>query len=257
MHLNSTFTSVFTRENTKYISTLDKVFNGAPLQDLSITQQMVENKLSKLKTNKSSGPDGFHSRVLKETESSIGLPLSILYNMSLTEGHVPHIWKGGNITPIYKKSSKADTGNYRPVSLTSVLGKVMESFIRDHLVDHMTKHTIFCESQHGFVPGRPCITQLLITLELWTELLDSGVSLDCIYLDFKKAVDSVPHQRLLSKLDAYSIGGPLTTWTKYFLLDRKQRVVVNGKLSSFSLVLSGIPQKSECTWSNPICHFHK
>ena len=69
--LNSTFTSVFTCENTKYIPTLDNVFNGAPLQELSISQQMVENKLSKLKTNKSSGPGGFHSRVLKETASSI------------------------------------------------------------------------------------------------------------------------------------------------------------------------------------------
>ena len=99
--LNSTFTSVFTRKNTKYISTQDNVFTGAPIQDLCISQQMVENKLSKLKTNKSSGPDGFHSRVLKETTSSIGLPLSILYSMSLTEGYVPHAWKEGNIT-IYK-----------------------------------------------------------------------------------------------------------------------------------------------------------
>ena len=200
---------MFTRENTKYIPTLDNVFNGAPLQDLSISQQMVENKLSKLKTNKSSAPDGFHSRVIKETASSIGLPLSILYNMSLTEGHVPQAWKEGNITPIYKKGSKKDAGNYRPASLTSVLGKVMESFIRDHLVDHMTKNTLFCEAYHGVVPGCSCMTQVLITLELWTEILDSGVSLDCIYLDFKKAFDSVPHERLLSKLDAYGIGGPL------------------------------------------------
>ena len=97
------------------------------------------------------GRNGFHSRVLKETASSIGFPLSILYNMSLTEGHVPQAWKDGNITQIYKKGSKTDAGNYRPVSLTYVLGKVMESFIRDHLVDHMTKNTLFCEAQHGFV----------------------------------------------------------------------------------------------------------
>ena len=80
--------------------------------------------------------------------------------------------EGGNITPIYnKKSSKTDAGNYRPVSLTSVLGKVIESFISDHLVDHMTKNILFCEAHHGFVPGRSCMTQLLITLELWTEIL--------------------------------------------------------------------------------------
>ena len=78
--------------------------------------------------------------------------------MSLTEGHVPHAWKEGNITAIYKKGSKTDVGNYRPVSLTSVLGKVMEYFIRDHLVDHMTKNIILCEAQHGFVPGRFCMT---------------------------------------------------------------------------------------------------
>ena len=88
------------------------------------------------------------------------------------------------------------------------------------------------------------MTQLLIILEIWTTILDSGLSLDCIYLDFKKAFDSVPHQRLLSKLDAYGIRGPLKAWTKDFLLDRKQRVVVNGKLSSWSLVLSGIPHGS-------------
>ena len=88
------------------------------------------------------------------------------------------------------------------------------------------------------------MTQLLITLELWTKILDRGVSLDCIYLDFKKAFDSVPHERLLSKLDAYGIGGPLKAWIKDFLLDKKQRVVVNSKLSSWSLVLIGIPQGS-------------
>ena len=145
----------------------------------------------------------------------------------------------GTLLQFTKKGSKTDAGNYRPVSPTSVQGKVMESF-----VDHMTKNTLFCEAQHGFVPGRSCMTQLLITLELWTEILDRGVSLDCSYLDFKKAFDSVPHERQLSKRDAYGIGGPLKAWTKDFLLDRKQRVVVNGKLSSWSLILSGIPQGS-------------
>ena len=95
---------MFTRENTKDIPTLDNVFTT--LQDLFVSQQMVE---SKLKTNKSSGPDGFHSHVLKQTASSI---LSILYNMSLTEGHVPYAWKEENITPNCKKGSKTDAGIY-------------------------------------------------------------------------------------------------------------------------------------------------
>ena len=138
--------------------------------------------------------------------------------MSQTEGHVPHAWKEWNITPIYKKQQDR-CRKLLTSCLTSVLGKVVESFIRDHLVDHMTNNRLFCEAQHGFVPGRSCMTQRLITLELLTEIVDSGVSLECIYLDFRKAFDSVPHQILLSKLDAYGIGRPLKAWTKDFLLD--------------------------------------
>ena len=82
---------------------------------------------------------------------------------------------------------------YRPVSLTSVLCKVMESFIRDHIVDNMMKNRQLCEARHGIVPGRSCMAQLLITIELYTEILDSGVPFDCIYIDFMKAFDSVPH----------------------------------------------------------------
>ena len=103
--------------------------------------------------------------------------------MSLAEGYEPHTWNEGNITPfIYIKNRKTEAGNYRSVSLTSVLCKVMESFARDYLVDHMMKNRLFCEAQHGYVPGRSCMTQLLITLEFWTEILDSGVSFDCIYI---------------------------------------------------------------------------
>ena len=97
--------------------------------------------------------------------------------------------------------------------------KVMESLIRDKLVKHMTEGRFFCDAQHGFVPGRSCMTQLLVTLELWTAWLDKGESIDVVYLDFKKAFDSVPHLRLLHKLKAYGIDGNLCKWIEHFLLD--------------------------------------
>ena len=120
----------------------------------------------------------------------------------------------------------------------------MESIIRERLVDHMMELKLFCDPQHGFVPGRSCMTQLLTTLEIWSEILDSGAPIDTIYLDFRKAFDTVPHQRLLAKLEAHGIKGNTLGWIRNFLLERRQRVVVKGKLSAWAFILSGIPQGS-------------
>jgi len=105
---------------------------------------------------------------------------------SYDEGHLPCDWENVHITPIHKKGSKAVPGNNRPASLTSVIGKMMESVVRDSLEKHMMDNNLFCDQQYGLVPGRSCMTQLLVTLELWTELLDSSAPIEVIYLDFKK-----------------------------------------------------------------------
>ena len=120
----------------------------------------------------------------------------------------------------------------------------MENISRNQIVSHMMENSLFYDEQRGFVPRRLCMTQLLIAIELWTELLDTGAPLDVIYLDFKKAFDSVPHKRLLSKLDAYGLGESIKEWIKSFLVNRKQRVTVNKIMSSWSEVLSGIPHGS-------------
>ena len=242
--LNKFFTGVFTQEDTNKIPKLDAIHTGIPLTHIEITSEKVEKKLLKVKVTKLVWPDGFRLRILKKTASSICLPLSTIYTKSMAEGEVPSTWKEGNITPVHKKRSETTVGNYRPISLTSVVGRMMETIVRDQIVSHMMENSLFCDEQHGFVPGRSYMTQLLITIELWTEMLDTGAPLDVIYLDFKKAFDSVPHKRLLSKLDAYGIGGLIKEWIKSFLVNRKQRVTVNGIMSSWSEVLSGIPQGS-------------
>ncbi len=106
------------------------------------------------------------------------------------------------------------------------------------------ENNLFCDAQHGFFPGRSCMTQLLTVIEMWTASLDRGKPVDAIYLDFKKAFDTVPHQRLLMKLDAYGISGTMRKWIEEFLMDRRQKVVVNGQSSEWSAVKSGIPQGS-------------
>lgn len=135
-------------------------------------------------------------------------------------------------------------GNYRPVSLTSVLCKVMESIIKDAVLEHMTSNRLFCDEQHGFVPGRSCMTQLLVCLDEWTATLDKDEPLDTIYLDFKKAFDSVPHERLARKMKSYGIDGKIGVWIQSFLEGRTQRVSVNGHMSKWTEVTSGIPQGS-------------
>jgi hypothetical protein len=152
--LNTFFSSVFTKENMDSTRILDPRYKGITLSDLIISPDMVAKKLKKLKPTKSAGPNGLHPRVLMETADTICYPLAIVFTKSIEEGHLPKSWKMGHMTPIYKKGSKIVPGNNRPVSLTAVIGKVMESIIRDHLVHHMMEGNHFCDFQHGFVPGR-------------------------------------------------------------------------------------------------------
>ena len=242
--LNDYFSSVFTREDTSNVPTPKTHPAGQEVTTMVITQEKVQKKLAKLKTSKTPGPDGLHPRVLQETSNSLSKPLSIIFNKSISEGELPDSWKIANVHAIHKKGDKSQPSNYRPISLTSIVGKTLESLVRDEIVNHMSSAGLFCDAQHGFVPGRSCATQLLVVLEHWTKALDQGLPIDAIYLDFKKAFDSVPHERLLVKLKSYGIQGPLLDWIRVFLTGRRQRVVINGSYSSWTEVVSGIPQGS-------------
>lgn len=137
------------------------------------------------------------------------------------------------MTAIFKGGDKTKPENYRPISLTSVPGKLMEKIIRDQLVEHMIENNLFAKSQHGFIFGKSYVTQLLEFLEDVSEELDEGDDVDVIYLDFRKAFDKVPHLRLLKKLWAYGIQGLIYDWIKDFLYSRLQRVVVDGCFFKF------------------------
>ena len=171
------------------------------------------------------------------------IPLRLIFTKSLEEEKVPDIWKAGHVSAIHKSGSRSKAENYRPISLTSVPGKLMERLIRGQIVEHMTENNFFSPEQHGFISGKSCTTQLFEFLEDLTEALYNGKYIDLVYLDYYKAFDKVPHKRLLKKLWTYGSQGKIHSWIKDYLSDRTQRVIMNEKKKK-AKVTSGIPQGS-------------
>ena len=130
------------------------------------------------------------------------------------------------------------------MSLTSQIVKVVESILRDEIVQHLEKFRLIKQSQHGFRKGFSCANNLLAFLESVTASVDAKQNVDTVYLDFAKALDKVPHQRLLCKLRTHGIDGVVCDWIAAWLKDRWQRVRLEGKHSSWRQVLSGVPQGS-------------
>ena len=177
------------------------------------------------------GPDKVWAKVLHSLADVLDEPLSIVYSKLFDEGCVPTIWRTANVCPVFKKGSKGDPGNYRPISLTCILCKVMESIIRDAMIKFLLTNKLICSAQHGFLPGRSTLTNLLEYLETLTRLVDEGHAVDVLYLDFRKAFDVVPKERLLAKMNSIGMGGKVVGWVREWQSGRTQKVVLNGKES--------------------------
>ena len=181
--------------------------------------------------NKSPGPDGIHPRFINELTKQLCLPLSIIFKESMKTSIIPKQWKLARVSAIHKKGSKKMASNYRPVSITSIVCRTMEKILRDNMASFLVENNLLSNYQFGFIKGRSTTLQLLNVLNDWTQTIESKNFTDCIYMDYQKAFDKVPHNRLISKLKAYKFNAELLDWVRSYLKDRSQFVEVNGKQS--------------------------
>ncbi len=240
--LRSFFSSVHRRDSHSQPPDLPPP--TAHMNQLVITAVEVHAELKRLDLKKSSGPDNVHPSLLFVLADFLAAPLATLFTLSLDAGRIPEDWKVAVVCPLQKKGNRHDAANYRPVSLTSVVSKVMERIIKRAIMSFVLGQGLISPSQHGFLPHRSCLTNLLSADEKVTEILDGGSSVDMVLIDFAKAFDSVNHRLLCHKLASLGIHPTIVEWTSGFLTDRTFQVRVGDILSEPSPVTSGVPQGS-------------
>ena len=187
---------------------------------ITIKEKEVHKLLSNLNYHKASGPDSIPTRLLRLLASTIAPPLTKNFQDSLDMGIVPKDWRTASIVPVFKKGDISNAANYRPVSLKAICCKMQEHMICNNIMDHLSTYQILSNCQHGFRARRSCETQLITTIQDLAKILSEGKQIDAVLLDFSKAFDKVPHQRLLLKLKLYGIRDNTLQWIQHFLKDR-------------------------------------
>ena len=252
--LNKHFFSVFSQQISMKLSTLCKYFtNLSPRQEndmpeIQVTERGVFKLLQALNISKAAGPDGIRPRVLKELSSELAPIFTLLFQASIHQQSLPDIWKHANVNTIYKKGDKTNPSNYRPVSLTCILCKLLEHIICSSLMQHLTRHNILYPLQHGFREKRSCESQLIEFVHDIAFNMQKGHQNGVVVMDFAKAFDKVAHNRLFYKLSSYGkychLKGNTLCWIGSFLYGISQKVVLEGQSSLSAPVLSGVPQGS-------------
>ena len=183
-------------------------------------------------------------KLLQDAGGAIVVPLTYIFNQSLKTGIFPDDWKISKVTPIHKSEEKTLCGNYRPISVISIVPKVFEKVVHEQLMKYLEHHQIISKFQSGFRANHSTETSLLHVTNSWLANMDAGLINGVLFLDIKKAFDTVNHNILLSKLGCYGIRGLALSWFQSYLSNRKQICKVNNSLSTFQNITCGIPQGS-------------
>ena len=241
--LNTTFSNFFTRDSSTQ-PLLPHCLSQIP-EDLLCPPETVASLISSLQNSPSPGPDNITAFLLKASAYAISIPLSIIFNLSIKSGCFPTPWKHSIVVPIPKTSPPSSApSDYRPISLLSLVSKLLEKHIANILLDHLFSHNLIPPNQFGFLPNRSTTDALITTCQQIHSSLDSSSNVCGIFLDIRKAFDSVSHAALLRKLDSLNLPPNLLSWFSSYLDGRTQSVRVGKSVSSSLPVISGVPQGS-------------
>jgi hypothetical protein len=214
------------------------------LSRIYFSPALVRRAIKKLNVNAKGGPDGIPPAFFSNCCEELSYPLSLLFTLSFEHSIVPDVWLKSFITPIFKKGNPCDPTNYRPISLTATICKLMETIIKDQLVQYLVNNGLLNKHQHAFIKNHSTATNLLESINDWLVSIKSPNRTDVVYIDFSKAFDSIVTSKLLYKLESYGVTGLLLKWIECFLSNRIQCVVLDHTFSPFSQVVSGVPQGS-------------
>ena len=212
----------------------------ALISEFSISDEKILNIIRSLNPNKAHGWDEISVRIIKLSDAALITPLKIIFTNCLRRGLFPEIWKYANVVPVHKKNEKNVNGNYRPISLLPIFGKILEKLMYDSLYSHLVSHELLNPNQSGFRSGDSTVNQLISITHTIFKAFDCSPPLDVrsVYLDISKAFDRVWHEGLVYKLKRCGVSGQFLSLIQSFLKDRKQRTVLNGQSSNWRAVFS-------------------
>ncbi len=252
--ISETMNSFFCSVGKELADKIDPVPNPLLTGDYNINQDKtifrfkaikvkdIRVAVAKIKNSKGSGVDDISSYFLKLALPLIENSLGLMFNKSVETSRFPDLWKVARVTPIFKGGEKTEKSNYRPISVLPVISKLFEKLVFDQLYQYMMENDLFSHNQSGFRRLHSTLTCLLKNTDDWYSGMDLGQLVGLVFVDLKKAFDTVDHKILCDKLKIYGVQQRELSWFKSYLSMRKQFCRVNGVCSGWENIDIGVPQ---------------
>ena len=208
------------------------------------TLNVVYKLLSKLNERKSAGLDNILNKLLKMAATIVSPSLTLIFAKSIETGISPDEWKLARVTPIFKKGERDDPNNYRPISVIPTVAKIFEKCVCDQLSEYINANNLLSHCQSGFRSLHSTLTALVDAANSWSVNIDNGLVNGVVFIDLRKAFDTIGHNILLPKLRIYGVDTISIKWFEPYFFRRSQRCSLAGQLSNAAPISCGIPQGS-------------